>query len=316
MPSVNPRQSSGLGIIAGAKWWSWADTIASARRAGREELAQVVGASANSSLASGTMNAYSSMRQRFSEFTSSFNDVNANLGKYRNLFIAHLMHMGQLKSIPLAVASLNFFYGRLVDGDAELQKLLTDSAKRETPPAVHRKKASQEDIDAVVQSALQQNTKTAITEASIILLLFLAFLRISEVASVRRKHLEHKGQDTWWLRVPKSKTDQQGIGATIAFKVDGLRKVLWDKFMEIVSGKDKEQHLFATPTGNGPSTDELRKRINAVLKTSGLGQKGLTSHSFRGGAATHALRKGVSQEDIKRTRRERSLAPDLITQII
>ena len=94
------------------------------------------------------------------------------------------MHQGQMKSIPLAIAALNFLYGLLVDGDVELQKLLNDSARRETTAVIHGKKANQGDIEAVVQSALQQNSVTPTTEASIILLLFLAFLRISEVANV------------------------------------------------------------------------------------------------------------------------------------
>ncbi|EYC32692.1 hypothetical protein Y032_0002g1044 [Ancylostoma ceylanicum] len=306
MLSVSPRQTCGLNIVAGNKWLSWAETIASARNDGREDLAQIIGRSANSALAQGTMEAYSSMRRRFADFSASFTNANSNLGKYRNLFIAHLIHMGQLKSIPIATAALNFFYGRLDDGDAELQKLLVDSAKRETPPIVHRKKASQEDIDAIVDWALTNESDETITESSIVLLSFLAFLRIGETACVRKKDLEDKGNGTWWVRIPKSKTDQRGLGSTVAFKIQGKVEEIWRKFMKVLKKIKGEQFIFATQSGNRPTTDALRKRISAVLNRAGLGHKGLTPHSFRGGAATVALRNGANQEDIKRVGRWKS----------
>ena len=293
-------------VVLGTKWSSWAETITAARVEGREELAQIIGVSANTSLAPGTMTAYTSMRIRFADFTSSFNGVNSNLGKYRNLFLAQLIHLGQVKSIPAAVAALNFFYGRLSEGDAELQKLLIDSAKREAAPVIHRKKATEEDIDRVVQWALTEDTGSAITEACIVLLSFLAFLRISEAVNVQKNHLEDKGNGTWWLRIPRSKTDQRGMGTIIAFKVQGASGILWNKFMEMIKESSQSCFIFAATSESRPTTDNVRKRINMVLKKAGLAHRGLTSHSFRGGAATVALRKGISQEEIKRVGRWKS----------
>ncbi|RCN40950.1 site-specific recombinase, phage integrase family [Ancylostoma caninum] len=252
------------------------------------------------------MEAYSSMRRRFADFSGSFANAGSNLGKYRNLFIAHLIHMGQVKSIPVATAALNFFYGRLDDGDAEVQKLLVDSAKREAPPIIHRRKASQEDIDAIVEWGLRNNSDEAVTESSIILLSFLAFLRIGETACVRKKDSEDKGNGTWWLRIPRSKTDQQRLGSTVAFKVQGKAEELWHKFTKVLKNLREEQFIFATRPGDRPTTDALRKRMNSDLNRAGLGHKGLTPHSFRGGAATVALRNGVNQEDIKRVGRWKS----------
>ncbi|KHJ96700.1 site-specific recombinase, phage integrase family [Oesophagostomum dentatum] len=232
------------------------------------------------------------MRRPFLEFTVPFAEAVSHLGKYRNLLTAHLINRGQTKSISLAIAALNFLYGHLTDGEAELQKLLVDSAKRDMLPVTHRKKATQEDVDAVVQWALKEDTATAITESCIILLLFLAFL-------IRKSHLEDKGGGTWWLKIPKSKIDQRGKGSIVAFNVKGVESVLWNKFIEITKQRSKNQLMFANPTDRKPKTNKLRKRINAVLKNAGLSHKRLTSHSFRGGAATTALRRGVSQEDIK-----------------
>ncbi|KHJ74994.1 site-specific recombinase, phage integrase family [Oesophagostomum dentatum] len=188
-------------------------------------------------------------------------------------------------------------------GDAELQKLLIDSAKRDAAPVTHRKKATEEDIGTVVGWALNKNTKACISAACIILLSFLAFLRVSEAACVRKSHLENKGNDIWWLHIPKSKTDQKGKGTTVAFKVKGIHCTLWNKFMDIIKEETKQFFIFGSASKRKPSADDLRKRITWVLSSAGLGHKGLTSHSFRGGAATSALRNGVDQESIKRVGR-------------
>ncbi|XGW11560.1 hypothetical protein V3C99_012776 [Haemonchus contortus] len=303
-PSVIPHRNSGPGIIAGPKWTAWSETIATARHEGKEELAQILGKSATNSLSQGTMSAYSAMRIRFETFTSSLSIPRAHLGKLRNLFIAHLVHKDQLKAIPMAIAALNFFYGRLEGGEAELQKLLVDSAKRETSPVVNRRKASEEDVNTVVNWALLDGSRESVEDACAILLSFLAFLRISETANVQKKHVQDKGQGVWWLFIPKSKTDQLKRGTTTAFKVAGAHKSLWDQFMNQSLHKTGDHYLFGSTSG--PATDALRKRINSTLHSAGLHHKGLTPHSFRGGAATAALRRGVNQEDIKRVGRWKS----------
>ncbi|KAK6017829.1 hypothetical protein OSTOST_16640 [Ostertagia ostertagi] len=141
-------------------------------------------------------------------FRNNLNIDKSHLGKIRNLFLAHLINENQLKALPLAVAALNFFYGHLERGEAELQKLLIDSAKKQTPAVRHKEKATDEDIDRVVNWALNIDTPKTIEDSCIILLSFLAFLRISETAAVRKEHLERKSTDVWWLLIPKSKTDQ------------------------------------------------------------------------------------------------------------
>ncbi|VDO30573.1 unnamed protein product [Haemonchus placei] len=271
-----------------------------------EELAQVIGTSANKSLAPATIAAYSSMRKRFEDFASTLSVDRSHLGKLRNLFLAHLINENQLKVLQMAIAALNFFYGRLEGGEAELQKLLIDSAKKETPVVVHKRKASEEDIDKVIDWALNTDTIKATEDCCIILLLFAAFLRISEAAAVRKEHLESKEDGLWWLHIPKSKTDQCKKGTTVAFKLQGRRLVLWSKFLQSLADKSRNQFIFAPSSTRAPSTDTLRKRIRNVLRCSGLRDKGLTSHSFRGGAATAALRRGVSSEDIRRVGRWKS----------
>ncbi|KAL6730913.1 hypothetical protein Aduo_001835 [Ancylostoma duodenale] len=175
------------------------------------------------------------------------------------------MHAGQNKSIPLTTTALNFYYGRLTDGDAEAQKLFIDSSKRDIAPIVHRTKAIQDDANAVVNWALNEDSEGAITDACIVLLSFLAFLRIGETAGIRKRHLEDKGSEAWWLHIPRSKTDQCAAGATIAFKVQGRDKILWYRFMQILATQPRDQFVFGTTAGSKPTTDALRKRLNTVL---------------------------------------------------
>ncbi|XGW28095.1 hypothetical protein V3C99_008140 [Haemonchus contortus] len=189
MHSVIPRQNCGPGVVAGLKWKAWSETIVTARSAGMEELAQVIGTFANKSLAPATIAAYSSMRKRFEDFASTLSVDRSHLGNLRNLFLAHLINE--------SYDDLNFFYGRLEGGEAKLQKLLIDSAKKETPVVVHERKASEEDIDKVVDWALNTDTIKATEDCCIILLLFAAFLRINEAAAVRKEHLESKEDGPW-----------------------------------------------------------------------------------------------------------------------
>ncbi|KAK6061878.1 site-specific recombinase, phage integrase family [Cooperia oncophora] len=178
-----------------------------------------------------------------------------------------------------------------------------DSAKKEAPAVMHKEKASEEDVDKMVEWALNMNTAKATEDCCIILLSYLAFLRISETAAVRKEHLQAKGGDIWWLLIPKSKTDQSKRGTEVAFKVQGRRAVLWNKFVALIADKSPHQFIFSPKFAHQPSTDSLRKRIDNVLQGAGLLHKGFTSHSFRGGAATAALRRGVSCEDIRRVGR-------------
>ncbi|KAK6024068.1 site-specific recombinase, phage integrase family, partial [Ostertagia ostertagi] len=267
-------------------------------QAGRQ-LAQIIVDQLTSHWLPGTIAAYSSMRKRFQDFATTLKIDKSHLGKIRNLFLAHLINENQLKALPMAVAALNFFYGHLERGEADLQKLLIDSAKKQTPAVRHKEKATDEDIDRVVNWALNIDTPKTIEDSCIILLSFIAFLRISETAAVRKEHLERKSTEVWWLLIPKSKTDQIKRGTTVAFRVQGNRAVLWNKFMD--------RFLFdAIPRQPLLKSDSLRRRIKDVLRSCGLHDRGLTSHSFRGGAATAAMRRGVKYEDIKRVGRWKS----------
>ncbi|KAK6031846.1 hypothetical protein OSTOST_01988 [Ostertagia ostertagi] len=66
------------------------------------------------------------------------------------------------------------------------------------------------------------------------------------------------------------------------------------------SGYDMLEIREAAPGkgGKAPSRDFVAQNITKVAKAAGLQHKKLTSHSFRGGAATHAIRQGVDSGKI------------------
>ncbi|EPB73651.1 hypothetical protein ANCCEY_07264 [Ancylostoma ceylanicum] len=51
--------------------------------------------------------------------------------------------------------------------------------------------------------------------------------------------------------------------------------------------------IFSAKDGKAPSGDYLARQIKKVLADAGLAHRRLTPHSFRDGAATQALRKGI-----------------------
>ncbi|KAL6735945.1 hypothetical protein Aduo_006344 [Ancylostoma duodenale] len=64
--------------------------------------------------------------------------------------------------------------------------------------------------------------------------------------------------------------------------------------------------LWIRRKGYNPHNTQYQSYTRRLMISARLGRKCLTSHSFRGGAATVALRGGVSQDDIKRMDRWKS----------
>ncbi|EPB73762.1 site-specific recombinase, phage integrase family [Ancylostoma ceylanicum] len=142
--------------------------------------------------------------------------------------------------------------------------------------------------------------------ATAILLMFAAFLRISELCHLRFSDISFQGEDVWWLRVRKSKTDQRGNGTTIAFRLDGQGLRLWNDFKNLHGFSAPEDFIFSCRTGGPPSRDFISRRLKKTLTDAGLAHRRLTSHSFRGGAATTAIRAGADPANVMRVGRWKS----------
>ncbi|KIH44081.1 site-specific recombinase, phage integrase family [Ancylostoma duodenale] len=283
------------------------DTARLAVEAGMPSLGRIMEACIDESVAPGTLKIYRRVKQNFTAFASKFSMPLSALPKLRNLFIAHLIDSGRTKAIPYHVAALSHFFGPLSEVDKEIQRALLSSADRKSTPVTHRKKATPGDVKRVVQWALRLKTREAILGASMILIAFVAMLRVSELCAARLSDLTHKGKDLWWLQIRKSKTDQKSAGATVAFRIRGITASLWEQYRGMVDQSNPEQFLFETLGGDPFKTDYAARFIKKTLEGAGLGHKGLTSHSFRGGAATTAIRGGANPLNVMRAGRWKSV---------
>ncbi|RCN46201.1 zinc knuckle [Ancylostoma caninum] len=305
--SAGNRNGCGPPDYAGPRWKSLDSTADLAHLNRRQDLQSALQRAAQAAVAPSTLLRYSSIKGRFLSFLAQFQFQPEHLSKYRNLFLAHLVCAKQFKCIPVAAAALSFFYGSLEKGDQEVQQLISNLANKEAAPVIHRNKASAKDVSLIIQWALSEGSHKAIVIATFIMLAFLAFLRISEAVSIRWEHISLQKDDTWWLHIPKSKTDQAGVGSTVAFRMEEEHTRLWNTFTSLPSSSAASSaFVFTTQSGKPFSTSFASKSITWALEKAGLAHLHLTSHSFRGGAATEAIRKGVHQEDVKRVGRWRT----------
>ncbi|EPB66989.1 site-specific recombinase, phage integrase family [Ancylostoma ceylanicum] len=258
------------------------------------------------SVAQGTLKIYERVRRDFLEFIKKFRVPASALHELRNVFLAYLIDKGRTRSLEYHVAALSHFFGPLPREDQDIQSALIRMASRDSSPVKHRIKASQRDIDTVIAWALRLGTPEALTGAATMLLMFSAFLRIGELCNLLFSDAWFKGEDIWWLKIRRSKTDQEGLGSTVAFRLNGDALRLWMRFRELHWQNSQEDFIFSSSRGGAPFRDYIARRLKRILTEAGLQQRNLTPHSFRRGAATTAIRTGVDSSNVMRVGRWKS----------
>ncbi|VDM76679.1 unnamed protein product [Strongylus vulgaris] len=131
----------------------------------------------------------------------------------------------QIARIPYQLCPISFH--PLLQDDQDILKALLRSAKKN--PVKYRGKATQYDVDMVIDWALNRKTLSAIAGASAVLLLFVAFLRISELCALRVGDVSYKEDNIWWLTY-ENRRQIEGVGAVIAFRLSGQALILWRVF--------------------------------------------------------------------------------------
>ncbi|CAJ0594930.1 unnamed protein product [Cylicocyclus nassatus] len=186
--------------------------------------------------------------------------------------------------------------------DEDILRALLRGAKRTTPPPRHRKKATQKDVDTVIAWALQKKSFSGVAGAAMILLLFAAFLRVGELCEICVSDISRKGNDVWWLIIRRSKTDQGAQGAKVAFRLGGEALILWS-IRELTSTKSGTIHFWQNFQS---ALEGCRRSPYQRNPRSSQPARKFTTHSFRGGAATTAIRSGLHPANIMRAGRWRS----------
>ncbi|KIH68680.1 site-specific recombinase, phage integrase family [Ancylostoma duodenale] len=220
------------------------------------------------------------------------------LPKLRNVFIAHLIDNDRVGSLGYHIAALSHFFRPVMGVDMEIQRAVLRMATRVGPSTRNRSKASSENIKQIIKWALQDGFKTSLKAATLILLAFSACLRVSELCHLRFSDLTFQGNAIWWLFIRRSKTDQMGQGATVAFRWDCLSQELWEPYCRACFPSAPSDFVFSTKHGATPSRDYVARQIKKTLASAGLAPRQLTPHSFRGGAATQAVRKGADSRKV------------------
>ncbi|EYC09964.1 hypothetical protein Y032_0058g2914 [Ancylostoma ceylanicum] len=110
--------------------------------------------------------------------------------KARNLYLAKCASEGKQKALALIVAALNYFCGPLCGVDKDIQASILQAEKRTTPPTQHRSKIDTPSMRKLILQGSSATDPKVTQAATLALLQFKAFLRISEARNLRVRDLE------------------------------------------------------------------------------------------------------------------------------
>jgi len=171
-------------------------------------------------------------------------------------------------------------------------------------------------VDAVARLAAAEGTLLGLRDAALLRLGSDAFLRVSELAAVEVEHLEAGEGGSGSLRLPRSKTDQEGEGKTLYVCRATIAAIgAWREASGVSSGP-----LFRAISRDGTrvsptalSESSVPKVVRRRARAAGIGGR-ISGHSLRVGSAQSLVARGASTADRRenrdplrrqRTRRER-----------
>ncbi len=160
-----------------------------------------------------------------------------------------------------------------------------------------------EDLFAVLK-AMGDDT-SAKRDRALLLIGFASGMRRSELVKLEVDHLEQVQQGLI-LTLPRSKTDQEGVGRKIGIPYGRTRWCPvtamneWQEIAKIETGPifrgvSRHGHVAATRLNSGSVTTTLRSRLAAA----GYDPAPYSAHSLRAGLATSAASAGVSSWKIR-----------------
>ena len=140
-----------------------------------------------------------------------------------------------------------------------------------------------------------------IRDAALFSLMSDCMLRVSELVAVRPADLEITSDGSGRLHLPKSKTDQEGAGATLYVGAPTMELIhSWLHLIEQQIGEvDQSVKLFRSIRKGGHiqqtgmSTQGIRKNLKHYVSEAGL-QGRFSGHSFRVGTAQSLAQRGAT----------------------
>jgi len=182
------------------------------------------------------------------------------------LYLSELFDSKSKNTILLAVASLKFLFTEILG--KEFSKIKTPKKERKLPEVL-----TKEEVKKLVDSA--DNIKSRL----IILMLYSAGLRVSELVNLKISDIDLK-EKIGWVRKGKGGKDR-------IFKIsDTLIEEL------VVYLKNKENYLYVFSKEKPLTTRNIQKIISHTKKKAQINKK-VTPHTLRHSFATHLLENGV-----------------------
>uniref|UniRef100_A0A914WKK2 ATP-dependent DNA helicase n=1 Tax=Plectus sambesii TaxID=2011161 RepID=A0A914WKK2_9BILA len=271
------------------------------------------------SVASATRRAYVPIVEEFVKWSEELiAGGQEKMETFVTVFLARKFEKGGGKaSVQQAQAALVWFF-KLIGtypnpAQGSLPRMVVETSKRMARPPVHRAKASLDDVRKLFNVFWNRDSKLEDRRAAILfLLMFAAYMRISEALALDCTDIVRL-PDRVEIAIRKSKTDQQKRGVIVPILASKDKKLcVVFALDEWLRSKPPSIPLFpsvATNAGLGDrmSADRARQELDRLAKSLHL-TEGLTTHSFRGGAATAAISAGVDPAKVMRAGRWKSLA--------
>lgn len=173
------------------------------------------------------------------------------------------------------------------------------------------------EVDALIEAgwkdrhryeSLHQWRKRAMRFEASVLLAYYGLLRVSELAAIEWRDLEERRDGSGYLTIRQSKTDQAGVGqrrpypAPIMQRIIRLRSYLlggqWSPDGTEVGYVPMPKWSPLAGRKVAYKAESFRKGLDRVAYKAGMGELGITTHSFRRGAATAMAERGISDRII------------------
>ncbi|MGY1670509.1 site-specific integrase [Geodermatophilus sp. SYSU D00710] len=212
--------------------------------------------------------------------------------------------------------------GHPAPGDSEGVRRTLAGIRRTAVRAGHRPRRARALDTATVRALVEDlpETLAGLRDRALILVGFALGLRASDLCALRIEDLTPAGHGGLDVLLRFSKTDQDGAGEVLAL-AEGVREVTCPvRAVQAWRAALAERGVTTGPlfrsVGKGHSqqlgsTALTTRSVDLVLeraaRRAGVSAEGLSPHSLRRGFATTAYAQGVSEKEISRTGRWRSL---------
>ncbi|MDE0097172.1 MAG: tyrosine-type recombinase/integrase [Gammaproteobacteria bacterium] len=167
--------------------------------------------------------------------------------------------------------------------------------------------------DAVVEEAMRENTLRGLRDAALIAVASDALLRVSELVAVNLQDIDRDPDGSGILHIRKSKTDQEGSGATCYLGPNTMAVLdAWLEFSGVGTGKGSDGEvggIFRSVRKGGAIGGRLSDRSARTVITGrcGLSVPGRVSgHSLRVGSAISLARAGATLVELQQAGRWKS----------